>query len=130
MKGEQVEIDFDNQAGKIEPANLPDDYGTSAYEARWIREKLELPAACSTGDLQGEMHVICSRAFGYQKYIVAYKCDDKQGEIARLTVRCRELAEKLGCLDPDEYGRPSCNPPCIACETLSPRQSDDLGAKA
>lgn len=97
---------------------LPKDYGTPKYESRWIRRKLELPANASTGDLQGQMHVVCSHAHGYMTYIKAFKCDDKQGEIARLTVAVRELAKRCGCLDPDEYGRPTCNPPCIACEAL------------
>lgn len=59
-------------------------------EAAWIRRKLGLPEDCGfvTGDktLAGEMHVVCSHAHGYVTYIEAFKCDDKQGEIARLTV--------------------------------------------
>ena len=26
-----------------------------------------------------------------------------------------QLARACGCLEPDEYGRPSCDPPCIPC---------------
>lgn len=71
-------------------------------EAKWIRRKLNLPEDCGflTGrpTLAGEMHVVCSHAFGYTEYIQAYKCDDKQGRIARLEVQLREAqadVEKL-----------------------------------
>ena len=97
---------------------LPDDYGTPPYESRWIREKLGLPPTAKTGDVQGQMHILHSNAFGYVTYIAAYKCDDKQGEIARLSVALRTLAEKCGCLEPDDHGRPTCDPPCVACAAL------------
>lgn len=64
-------------------------------EAEWIRIKLGLPADTSTSDLYGKMHVICSHAYGYEMYIVAHKCDDKQGEIARQSVRIQELEHEL-----------------------------------
>lgn len=68
-------------------------------EALWIRRKLELPDdtefLSGKQSLAGQMHVVCSDAFGYRTYIKAYKCDDKQGEIARLTVRNAELVEVL-----------------------------------
>lgn len=63
-------------------------------ESVWIRRKLKLPEDCGflTGrpTLAGEMHVVCSHAFGYTEYIEAFKCDDKQGQIARLKVQLRE----------------------------------------
>lgn len=66
-------------------------------EALWIRRKLELPDdtefLSGKQSLAGQMHVLCTHAAGYLKYIEAYKCDDKQGEIARLTVRNAELLE-------------------------------------
>jgi hypothetical protein len=37
------------------------------------------------------MHIVCSHAYGYETYIKAYRCDDKQGEIARQAVRIGEL---------------------------------------
>jgi len=65
------------------------------YEARWIREKLKLPADTQLlrGEktLAGTMHVVCHRAHGYVAYIEAYKCDDKQGEIGRLSKRIADL---------------------------------------
>lgn len=30
-----------------------------------------------------------------------------------------KLAKTCGCLEPDEYGRPCCKPPCIACQALA-----------
>lgn len=77
-----------------------DDYGTPAYESRWIREKLNLPADATTSNVQGLMHVVCAHAHGYEAYIAAYKCNDKQGEIARLTVEVAELRAELARLTP------------------------------
>lgn len=42
-------------------------------------------------DVMGSMHVLESHAHGYETYIAAFKCDDKQGEIARLTVEINQL---------------------------------------
>lgn len=55
-------------------------------ESAWVRMKLKLPPNASLQDVQGKMHVWDSRASGYMRYIDAHKCDDKQGEIARLSV--------------------------------------------
>lgn len=38
---------------------------------------------------------------------------------AAMQERLTMLANCCGCLEPDEYGRPSCNPPCVACESLT-----------
>jgi len=78
---------------KAENANLRE-------EAAWIRRKLDLPedAQFVSGDgktVAGAMNVVCSAAHGYNTYIVAYKCNDKQGEIARLTVERDELKAAL-----------------------------------
>ena len=38
-----------------------------------------------------------------------------------------EMALLLGCLEPDERGRPSCEPPCVACrytKMLSDEETD------
>ena len=65
----------------------------------WICKKLGIPE--STRMFQGEttmagtLHVVCSRAYGYQAYIEAFKCDDLQGEIARLKFRISELEDQL-----------------------------------
>jgi hypothetical protein len=69
-------------------------------ESIWVRKKLGLhedtPFVDGNGPtLTGSMHVVCSHAHGYESYIVAYKCDDKQGEIARLTVERNELREQV-----------------------------------
>jgi hypothetical protein len=75
-------------------------------EAKWIRTKLGLPenapfAGSFTADgtevptLAGAMHVTCSHAHGYMTYIESHRCDDKQGEIARLTVENKKLRERV-----------------------------------
>lgn len=73
------------------------------YEATWIREKLELPADCEllTGQttLAGTMHVLCSNAHGFKTYIESHKCEDKQGEIARLTVANADLTARTKTLE-------------------------------
>ena len=72
-------------------------------ESVWIRRKLGLPEDCGfvSGEktVAGEMHVVCSHAFGYTTYVEAYKCDDKQGEIAKLTVQLREAQAGAGKLN-------------------------------
>lgn len=72
---------------------------TSGEALAWIRKKLRLPedAQMFSGQetIAGRLHVWDSHQHGYMKYIEAYKCDDKQGEIARLSVRVRELEEGL-----------------------------------
>ena len=65
-------------------------------EADWVRKKLDLPAdtplfAGAGKTLAGTLHVLCSHAHGYETYIAAHKCNDKQGEIARLTVEIDRL---------------------------------------
>lgn len=72
---------------------------TSNTEAlAWIRKKLGL--AADTEMFTGAPNTIagallCSDAHGMQTYIQAYKCDNKQGEIARLTVEVERLKKLL-----------------------------------
>ncbi|MGH9931017.1 MAG: hypothetical protein ACREA9_17555 [Pyrinomonadaceae bacterium] len=65
----------------------------------WIRKKIGVPedAQMFTGKdtIAGQLHVIRSHSDGYMKYITAYKCNDKQGEIARQSVRITELESEL-----------------------------------
>lgn len=67
------------------------DYGTPEYESRWVREKLKLSPDAKTSDVQGVLHVWDANQHGMTAYIAAYKCDDKQGEIARLAAKVHEL---------------------------------------
>ena len=66
-------------------------------EAKWIRDKLNLPEDCkflgTPPSVAGEMHVICSQSYGYQTYIEAGKCSDKEGKIATLTKERDEARE-------------------------------------
>lgn len=56
----------------------------------WVCRKLGIPedSALATGEstIAGAMHVLAAHAHGYKTYIETFKCDEKQGEIARLTV--------------------------------------------
>ena len=69
-------------------------------EADWIRTKLNMPldtpfVSGKGPTLAGAMHVVCSHAHGYETYITAFKCNDQQGEIARLTVENAKLKEDM-----------------------------------
>lgn len=69
-------------------------------ESLWIRKKLNLPAdtpfvSGAGPTLAGSMHVVCDHAHGYMTYITAYRCNDKQGEIARLTVACKQKEDAI-----------------------------------
>lgn len=64
----------------------------------WVKAKLGLPRNASIQDIQGEMHILKHKSDGFTAYIESYKCDDKQGEIARLTKeleQCRELINTI-----------------------------------
>jgi hypothetical protein len=68
-------------------------------EMAWIRRKINVPEDAqmfvgAPNTIAGALHVLSSNAHGYITYIKAFKCDDKEGEIARLTVeRDAALAE-------------------------------------
>jgi hypothetical protein len=75
---------------------LKDELHALREESRWVRRKFGLPEDtpfASGGDktLAGTLHVIEHRASGYVAYIEAFKCDDKQGEIARQHVEILRL---------------------------------------
>lgn len=67
---------------------------TDTEALAWIRKKLGLPdnAQMTTGDdtICGRLHVWDAHQHGYNAYITSYKCNDKQGKIARLTAALRE----------------------------------------
>ena len=60
----------------------------------WVCRKIGIPedSRLLSGDqtVAGTLHVLTSHAHGYKTYIAAFRCDDKQGEIARLTVEREE----------------------------------------
>ena len=67
-------------------------------EADWIRDKLKLPrdAKLFAGEkcVAGRLHVVCAHADGYERYIQGCKCsecNDKDGEMARLSVEIERL---------------------------------------
>lgn len=68
-------------------------------EATWVRRKLGLSEDCGfvsgRPTLAGEMHVVCADAHGMRKYISSHKCDDKQGEIARLSASLAKIRAKI-----------------------------------
>jgi hypothetical protein len=73
---------------------------TEALEAMaWIRRKLKLSPDAkmfegAPNTIAGELHVLCNDSHGYRAYIAAFKCDDKQGEIARLTRLVDQLRDE------------------------------------
>lgn len=80
----------------IEIAKSRDDDLPRLVEFRdWIRRKLRLAPEATDHDIYGQMNVTCSHSFGYETYIVAHKCDDKQGEIARLNATLDSIRQKL-----------------------------------
>lgn len=58
---------------------------TPEEEVAWIRKKLGLEKESTWQELFGKMHVVCSHSASFMRYIETYKCNDKEGEIARLT---------------------------------------------
>lgn len=84
---------------QAENAAMKEQLSEANKERAWVRRKLDIPE--DTGFLSGEvtlagtMHNVCAHAAGYDKYVESYKCDDKQGEIARLTVTCNALKEQV-----------------------------------
>lgn len=104
--------DYDLQTGHNCLHNLSVHAQRLQEEASWVRRKLALPehTPLFTGGgttLAGTLHVVCSHAHGYQTYIKAYKCNDKQGEIARLTVENARLlaaCKEMLLLLEKEYG--------------------------
>jgi hypothetical protein len=92
-----VQEESDRRNGRI--AALERDLAAAQEEMAWIRKKLKLPedAKMFVGQptIAGALHVICSHAHGYETYITSFKCDDKQGEIARLTVELDRLRARL-----------------------------------
>jgi len=81
------------------PSLAADEIERLKYEAAWIRRKLDLPLETKllsgNQSLAGKMHVVCSEAAGYERYVKSYKCDDKQGEIARQSVRIVEQEKEI-----------------------------------
>lgn len=73
-------------AHAAEPAlQVIDELEAMREECAWIRRKLDLPPNATRFDVYGRMHVWDSHQHGYLAYIAAYKCNHKQGEIARLS---------------------------------------------
>lgn len=71
----------------------------------WVCRKIGVPedSKLLSGDqtVAGQLHVLCSHAHGYKTYIEAFKCDDTQGTIARLTVKLAEAQEAFCALRDD-----------------------------
>ncbi len=86
---------------KDETARLKEQLAEANNERAWVRRKLGIPEDCGflSGEvtLAGTMHCACNAANGYRKYIETEKCDDKLGEIARMSVRLAEAQQT--CID-------------------------------
>ena len=84
-------------------AKLKEQITEANKERAWVRRKLELPEGTGflSGDvtLAGTMHCVWSGYKGYHNYILAEKCDDKMGEIARQSVEIESLKEQVAQLE-------------------------------
>ncbi len=49
-------------------------------------------------DVKGSMQVLVAHAHGYEAYIAAFKCDDKEGEIGRQHVEIERLQKEVAVL--------------------------------
>ena len=45
----------------------------------------------------------------------------------RLKELNKELACQMGCLEPNEEGKPSCDPPCICCKAIAESEEAEVG---
>jgi hypothetical protein len=75
-------------------------------ERKWIREKLKLADDANKYGVFAKLHILTAHANGYERYIEAGKCDEKEGEIARQSVRIAELEELVHI--PGEWKCPEC----------------------
>lgn len=67
-------------------------------ERIWVRNKIRVSQDAPITEVQGTLHVMESHASGYVRYIETYKCEDKQGEIARQSVKIQELKDVIEAL--------------------------------
>ncbi len=76
-------------------------------EANWVREKLKLGKDVNKHAVFAQLHILAAHANGYRRYIEAGKCGDKEGEIARQSVRLAEIEELI--YIPGEWKCPDCS---------------------
>jgi hypothetical protein len=81
---------------------LPGELTKLREEALWVRRKLGLAASTpfvSGGGytLAGRLHVLCAHSDSFELYVSTYKCDDKQGAIARLSRELAQAQQPLPC---------------------------------
>ena len=88
---------------------MTDPDNTDAESLAWIRRKLGLPdsAQMFTGDpnIAGTLHIWDYKQHGYETYITAYRCEEKQGEIARQAAEIRRLTLELDAIKATEVAR-------------------------
>jgi len=94
-----IEIDQDDyERMREEIEQLRHENDDMAQALSWIRTKLGVPADAgmfTPNGIAGMLHVWDAGNNGYQRYITAYKCDDKQGEIARQSVKIADQEKQL-----------------------------------
>lgn len=90
--------DQETQSLRSQIATLTAERDEARKEGLWVRKKLDLPEDCEFTKLCGAMHVVHAHAHGYVTYIKTYKCEDKDGQIARLTVENGELKDQIDAL--------------------------------
>lgn len=65
---------------------------------KWVRDKIHATTnlkAETNRELYGAMHVLCSDRGQMDRYIRAYKCNEKQGVIANLSDALQRAIEQL-----------------------------------
>jgi hypothetical protein len=70
----------------------------------WVKNKIALTLNRpieTRPDVYGAMRVLCSERDGYDRYVKAYRCDDKQGMIANLSVALQQAINQLEALGQD-----------------------------
>lgn len=89
---------------------------------KWILKKWDIPEDATEIQILGAMNVAHSDAHGFRTYIVSHRCEDKQGEIARQTVRADKaeaVAEAAVCGLQEIAAKLYPNPAARAGEVLS-----------
>jgi len=70
----------------------------------WVKNKIAITTGHpveTRSEVYGSMHVLCSGWQGHERYVKAYRCDDKQGMIANLSVGLQQAIDRLEALEQD-----------------------------
>lgn len=85
----------DHDALREELAQVKTERDEANKEREWVRKKIKIASSAPITDVYGALHILEANSHGYLTYIKSFRCNDKQGEIARLTVERDALREEL-----------------------------------